>query len=80
VVSMESLVELGLRHLVAFLKSGGELSPPSTGGPRKLLGCVQSPVELSIVQEPKLGLGDAKPVICLKQFKQLGEWQRVCCQ
>jgi hypothetical protein len=66
VVSMEGLVKLSPRHLVATLKSGGEVSQPSTGGPMKLLGRVQSLLELDIVQEPKLGLGDVKPVIRLK--------------
>jgi hypothetical protein len=40
VMSTEGLVELGPRHLVAVLKSGGEVSPPSIGRPMKLLGCV----------------------------------------
>jgi hypothetical protein len=50
VVSTEGLVELGPRHLVAVLKSGGEVSPPSTAGPTKLLGPVQSLLELGTVQ------------------------------
>jgi hypothetical protein len=48
--------ELGPWHLVAVAKSGGEFSPQSTGGLMKLLGHVQSLLELDIVQEPKLGL------------------------
>jgi hypothetical protein len=58
VVSTEGLAELDPQHLVALLKSGGEVSPPSTGGPMKLLGRIQSLLELSIVQEPKLGLSN----------------------
>jgi hypothetical protein len=38
VVSTESYAELIPRHLVAILNSGGEVSPPSTRGPIKLLG------------------------------------------
>jgi hypothetical protein len=64
-VSTESSVELSPRHLVAILNSGGEVSPPSTRGSTKLLGCEQSLLELSVVQKPKLGLDDAKPVIYL---------------
>jgi hypothetical protein len=63
VVSTESLAELIPQHLVAILKSGGEVSPPSTG--------------LSIVHEPKHGLGDARSVIRLKQIQRLGEQRRV---
>jgi hypothetical protein len=74
---MKGLVELDPRHLVAVLKSGKVASPPSTGGPTKLLGCKQSFLELGIVQEPKLGLGDAKPVIRLKRIRCLDEQQRV---
>jgi hypothetical protein len=40
VVSPEDLAELGPWYLVTVLKSGGEVSPPSTGGPTKLLGRV----------------------------------------
>jgi hypothetical protein len=42
VVFAEGLAELSPRQLVAALKSGGEVSPLSTGGPTKLLGHVQS--------------------------------------
>jgi hypothetical protein len=65
---------------VAILKSGGEVSPPSTGGPTKLLGHVQSLLELGTVQEPKLEVGDEKPVIRLKRIRCLREHQRVCRQ
>jgi hypothetical protein len=77
VVSTEGLAELSPRHLVAVTNSGGEVSPPRTGGPTKLLGHVQSPLELGIVQEPKLGLSDAKAVIRLKRIRHLGERRRV---
>jgi hypothetical protein len=77
VVSMEGLVELGPRHLVGVLKSGGEVSPPSIGRPTILLGYIQSLVELSTVQELKLGLGDANPVIHLERIRHLGEQHRV---
>jgi hypothetical protein len=73
VVSTEGLAKLGPRHLVAILKSDGEVSPPSIGRPTKLLGYVQSLLEISTVQEPKLGLGDAKPVIRLRWIRRLGE-------
>jgi hypothetical protein len=73
VVSTEGLVELSPRHLLAILKSGGEVSPLSTGGPTKLLDCIQSLLELGTMQEPKLGLGDVKPVIHLKGIRRLGE-------
>jgi hypothetical protein len=42
VVSTESYAELGPRHLVAILNSGGEVRPPSTRGSTKLLGHEQS--------------------------------------
>jgi hypothetical protein len=77
VVSTKGLVELGPWHLVVVLKSGGEVSPPSTSGPTKLLGHIQSHLELGTVQEPKLGLGDAKPIIRLKRIRCLGEQRRV---
>jgi hypothetical protein len=54
VVSTVGLSELSPRHLVAVAKSGDVVSPPSTSGPMKLLGHVQSLLELSTVQEPKL--------------------------
>jgi hypothetical protein len=65
VVSMESCAELSPRHLVAVLNGGGEVSPPSTRGFTKPLDLEQSLLELSAVQQPKLGLDDAKPVIHL---------------
>jgi hypothetical protein len=46
VVSTKGLMELDPWHLVAILKSGGVASPPSTSGPTKLLGYVQSLLEL----------------------------------
>jgi hypothetical protein len=49
VVSTKGLVELGPRYLVAVLKSGGEVSPPSIGGPTKLMGHVHSLLELNTV-------------------------------
>jgi hypothetical protein len=80
VVPTEGLTELGPRHLVAILRSGGEVSLPSIGRTTKLLGYIQSLLELSIVQEPKLGLGDAKPIIRLKLIRCLSEQRRVCHQ
>jgi hypothetical protein len=68
VVSTKGVAQLGQWHLVAILKSGGEVSPPSTGRPTKLLGHVYSLLELGTVQEPKLGLGDVKLVIHLKRI------------
>jgi hypothetical protein len=62
---------------VAVLKSGGVASPPSTGGPTELLGYIQSLLELGTMQEPKVGLGDVKPVIHLKWIRHLSEHQRV---
>jgi hypothetical protein len=80
VVSTEGLADLSPQHLVVILKSGGKISPPSTGGPMKLQGHVHSLLELGIVQQPKLGLDDAKPIICLKWISRLGEQWWVCCQ
>jgi hypothetical protein len=65
-VSTEGLTKLGPWHLLAMLKSDGEVSPLSTGGPTKLLGRVQSVLGLSTVQEPKPGLSNAKPIIHLE--------------
>jgi hypothetical protein len=45
-VSTESYAEVGPRHLMTVLNSGGEISPPSTRGPTKLLGREQSLLEL----------------------------------
>jgi hypothetical protein len=59
---MKGLPELSPRHLVAVMKSGGEVNAPNTGGHTKLL-VVYSLLKLRIVQELKLELGDAKPVI-----------------
>jgi hypothetical protein len=80
VVPMEGLTELSPRHLVAVVKSGGVDSPPSTGRPTKLPSCIQSLLELNAVQEAKLGLNDAKSVICLERISRLGERPRVCHQ
>jgi hypothetical protein len=77
VVSTESCAELGPQHLVAILNSGGEVSPPSTRRSMKLLGCEQSLLEFSVVQQPKLGLDDVKPVICLQWISHLGKCRRV---
>jgi hypothetical protein len=63
--------------MVAVMKSGGVVTLPSTGGPMKLLGHVHSLLELSTVQEPKLGLGGAKPIIRLKHIGCLGKCWRV---
>jgi hypothetical protein len=76
VVSTESCAELSPRHLVAVLNSGGEVSPPSTHGPMKLLGHEQSLLELSVVQKPKLELDDVKSVIRLQRISRLGKCQR----
>jgi hypothetical protein len=56
VVPTESCAELSPRHLVVILNSGSEVSPPNTHGSTKLLGHEQSLLELSAVQQPKLGL------------------------
>jgi hypothetical protein len=80
VVSTKGLVELSPRHPVVVLKSGGEVSPPSTGRPMKLLCHVQSLLELGTVQEPKLRLSNTKPVIRLKRIRRFGEHRRVRCQ
>jgi hypothetical protein len=77
VVSTESCAKLGPQHLVAVLKSGGEFSPPSTHGSTKLMGHKQSLLNLSIVQKPKLGFDDVKPVIHLQRINRLGERRRV---
>jgi hypothetical protein len=77
VVFAEGLAELNSQHLVVIAKSGGVVSPPSTGGPTKLLSRIQSLLELSTMQQPKLGLGDVKPVIRLKRISRLDECRRV---
>jgi hypothetical protein len=77
VVPKERCVELGPRHLVAILNSGGEVSPLSTCGSTKLLGHEQSLLDLRAVQKPKLELDDAKPVIHLQQISCLGKHRRV---
>jgi hypothetical protein len=41
------------------------------------MGYIQSLLELRTVQQPKLGLDDAKPVIHLKRISRLDEHQRV---
>jgi hypothetical protein len=77
VASVEGLTELSTHRLVAVLKSGSEVSPLSTHRATKLLGRVQSLLELGIVQQLKLGLDDAKLDICLKWISRLGERRRV---
>jgi hypothetical protein len=77
VVPTKSCAKLGPQHLVAVLNSGGEVSPPSTHGSTKLLGCEQSLLDLSAVQKPKLGLNYAKPVIHLHQISRLIKRRRV---
>jgi hypothetical protein len=77
-VPTESCVELGPRHLVAVLNSGGEVSSPSTHGSTKLLGYEQSGLDLSAVRKLKLGLDDVKPVIRLQQISHLDKRRRVC--
>jgi hypothetical protein len=77
VLSAEGLAKLSPWHLVAIMKSGGEVSPTRIGGPMKLLVLLQSLLELGTVQQPKLGLDDAKPIICLKRISRLDECRRV---
>jgi hypothetical protein len=80
VVPMKSRADLGPWHLVAALNGGGEVSPPSTRGSTKLLGCEQSLLDLSAVGKPKFGLNDTKLVICLQQISCLDKCRRVCRQ
>jgi hypothetical protein len=80
VVPTKSHAEFSPWHLVAILNGGGEVSPPSTRGSTKLLGHEQGLLDLGAVQKPKLGLNDAKPVICLQRINCLGKHRRVCCQ
>jgi hypothetical protein len=77
VMFMKSCAELSPRHLVAILNSGSEISPPSTRGFIKLLGHEKGLLELSVVQKPKLGLDDVKPVIHIPWISQLIKHQRV---
>jgi hypothetical protein len=76
-VPTKSRAEFGPWHLVAVLNGGGEVSPPSTRGTKKLLGYEQGPLDLGAVQKPKLGLNDAKPVIHFQQINCLGKHRRV---
>jgi hypothetical protein len=80
VVPTEFCVELSSWQLVVVLNSGGEVSPPSTHGSTKLLGCEQSLLELNAMQQSKLGLEDAKPVIRFQWISCLSKHQRVRCQ
>jgi hypothetical protein len=77
VVSTEGLGKLGPQHLVAIVKSGGEVGPPSTDRPMRLLSHVESLLELGTVQEPKLRLDDVKLVFRLKRIECIGERRRV---
>jgi hypothetical protein len=77
VVPTKSRAELSPWHLVAILNGGGEVSPPSTHGSTKLLGREQSLLDLGVVQKPKLGLDDVKPVIHLQQISCLDKHWRV---
>jgi hypothetical protein len=76
-VSAEHLIELSPWHMVAVLKSGSKVSPPGTSGPTKLLSHVHILLELGIVQQPKLGLDDVKPVIHLKRISCLSQCHRL---
>jgi hypothetical protein len=80
VVPTKSHAEFSPWHLVAVLNGGGEVTPPSTRGSTKLLGCEQGLLDLGATQKPKLGLNDAKPVIRLQRINCLGKRWRVCCQ
>jgi hypothetical protein len=77
VVPTKSRAELSPWHLVAILNGGGEVSPSSTHGSTKLLGREQSLLDLGVVQKPKLGLDDVKPVIHLQQISCLDKRWRV---
>jgi hypothetical protein len=77
VVPTKSCAELGPRHLVAVLNSGGEVIPPSTHGSTKLLGREQCLLDLSAVQKPKHGIDDAKRVIHLQWISCLSKCRRV---
>jgi uncharacterized Fe-S cluster protein YjdI len=77
---MKSHAEFGPWHPVAVLNGGSEVSPPSTHGSTKLLGREQGLLDLGAMQKPKLGLNDAKPVICFQRINCLGKRQRVCRQ
>jgi hypothetical protein len=77
VVPTKSCVELSPRHLVAILKSGSEVIPPSTRESTKLLGRNQRLLNLGAVQKHKRGLDDAKPVIRLQWINCLSKCQRV---
>jgi hypothetical protein len=73
VVPTKSRAEFSPWHLVAVLNGGGEVSPPSIRGSTKLLGHEQGLLDLGAVQEPKLGLKDAKLVICFQQINCFGK-------
>jgi hypothetical protein len=72
-VPTKNHVEFGPWHLVAVLNSGGEVGPPSTRGSMKLMGHEQGLLDLGVVQKPKVGLNDVKPVIHLQQIDCLGK-------
>jgi hypothetical protein len=77
VVPTKSHAELGPWHLVPVLNGGSEVSPLSTRVSTKLLGHEQGLLDLGAVQRPKLGLNDAKLVICLQQINCLSKRRRV---
>jgi hypothetical protein len=62
---------------MAVLNGGGEVSPPSTRGSTKLLGCEHDLLDLGAVQKPKHGLNDVKSVIHLQRINCLGKHRRV---
>jgi hypothetical protein len=73
VVAPESLVELGLRYLVAIGKNGGEGRPPGTHGPAELLGHEYGLLSLRAAEETELSLDRPEPVIDIQRIHSLSE-------
>jgi hypothetical protein len=74
---VESIAELGPRHLVVRRASGGVVGPPHAGITTQLLCGEEGLLHFSAVQELEPGLHHPKPVISLERLSCLGEERQV---
>jgi hypothetical protein len=75
-MGMESFMKLRLDHTVTNWLCGNKVCPPSSHNTSKLLGCEHWLLVISAVDEIKLLLHGAEPVICFQWFICPGEYWR----
>jgi hypothetical protein len=76
-MSTESFMKLYLGHIVTSWLCGKKVCPPSSCSTSELLGCEHGLLIISAVNEIKLLLHGAKPVICFQWFICPGEHWRM---